>query len=945
MYDPVGKFYAESFEDIPAEAVEAALHKFSVAELQYLLFSRHSEIIKKHIKQLERPFEIKCDRNCSSASYQVCDCEDIAKMLDQSEIPFVYYNPKKQKYRYIVQRNEFSYDIRTPTPNSRYVEKDTTQLCVLSSYSENIEVDLSGLSRLTTFNAPSKYSLAISGLPNTIKKIDARQCIEFACTLPKSLVHLRIKNASFAEPEFLESFYQLNLEELHTRITYQIRVEDLARFKKLRVLQLHKVCNVDISSLAATSIEELSLYKASDIDITVVKNMHLRQLSLIKSHKIDLTPIKDSSIETLVLNNCSDLTDPRLFDECTNLRHVILRVYPDPSYASHITKLETVTGNFTPIAGKMYPHLHTIQWYKTKTPITIDLSLFPSLQYLKVVENVKVICTGQMPPLKHYTARASDLESLRVLSRADTWHVELENLQFDTYDVKNPIVFSHARTMNFDEYAVPNFDWFCAPEMYSLVVVYRGDDRGNNDDDENMANDILRTPDPDFINAIHKFPKLAEFNFSLGEEVDYGMNCSPMLVKIDLHHRNLRKLTLLNVKIDSQYAKFDLPELVYLKLAGCPLRDIDLSGMPNVRHVDLSFTDIYNLRGLRGCSQIVHLSVNHTMIRTLHGIEHMKHLRRVKAKGTKLYTIAQLAGMRLEYLNISDTYVSSFMGWKPTEETKVLKIDKTLIKCIPFALPKGMERMRVSHNVILHDDINPEILTILRDNGPNNLKRLLLYPDHNDVLNHPAVNREYAEKHGIEKLTKEMIHPQATIEQVWSLCRLYQIAPDVTPPNAKLSDSYLKLFQERIRMRESVYLGPDWINIYKRRYTRLPYWVPEEKLNDAAFCAYVVKCVDSAACLDTRLLPTHKFAGKFVQAWNTIKFIFKNTLKVELLVNQYIKWSRRMVLCMNSLNQTSSERDVITQTLDLCALLREIHNFMHANRHLLNQRSTSMITC
>ncbi len=100
-------------------------------------------------------------------------------------------------------------------------------------------------------------------------------------------------------------------------------------------------------------------------------------------------------------------------------------------------------------------------------------------------------------------------------------------------------------------------------------------------------------------------------------------------------------------------------KLEYLNISDNPLRsDFSFAKMP-LRSLDISRTDIAELKNLGGIQTLIYLWIDGTPVRTLQNLAGLK-LLRLSASGTKVASIESLTNMPLQHLNLADTQVHKF---------------------------------------------------------------------------------------------------------------------------------------------------------------------------------------------------------------------------------------------------------------------------------------------
>ena len=100
-------------------------------------------------------------------------------------------------------------------------------------------------------------------------------------------------------------------------------------------------------------------------------------------------------------------------------------------------------------------------------------------------------------------------------------------------------------------------------------------------------------------------------------------------------------------------------KLEYLNISDNPLRsDFSFAKMP-LRTLDISRTEIAELKNLGGIQTLTYLAIDGTPVRTLQNLAGLN-LRSLSASGTKVASIEPLANMPLQNLNLADTEVHKF---------------------------------------------------------------------------------------------------------------------------------------------------------------------------------------------------------------------------------------------------------------------------------------------
>ena len=100
-------------------------------------------------------------------------------------------------------------------------------------------------------------------------------------------------------------------------------------------------------------------------------------------------------------------------------------------------------------------------------------------------------------------------------------------------------------------------------------------------------------------------------------------------------------------------------KLEYLNISDNPLRsDFSFAKMP-LRSLDISRTEIAELKNLGGIQTLTHLAIDGTPVRTLQNLAGLK-LLSLSASGTKVASIESLTNMPLQHLNLADTQVHKF---------------------------------------------------------------------------------------------------------------------------------------------------------------------------------------------------------------------------------------------------------------------------------------------
>lgn len=100
-------------------------------------------------------------------------------------------------------------------------------------------------------------------------------------------------------------------------------------------------------------------------------------------------------------------------------------------------------------------------------------------------------------------------------------------------------------------------------------------------------------------------------------------------------------------------------KLESLNISDNPLRsDFSFAKMP-LRSLDISRTEIAELKNLGGIRTLTYLAIDETPVRTLQNLAGLK-LLKLSASGTKVASIESLTNMPLQHLNLADTQVHKF---------------------------------------------------------------------------------------------------------------------------------------------------------------------------------------------------------------------------------------------------------------------------------------------